>query len=307
MGYHLENEDMEIDNYFNQFIDYLKYKQQSQYTIVSYQTDLQNFRQFLIQESLSIENTDYKAIRNYLSYLYSKNYAKRTIARHISCLRSFYKYLMREQIITKNPMKLISNPKLDQTLPKFLYINELEELLLIPDQTTPLGMRDAVLLELMYATGVRVSELVSIQIKNINFYDCKMKVIGKGNKERYVPYGSRLQSLLKTYLSEMRSILLKNKTNDFLLLNHLGNPLTTAGVRTILNKIIQKGALKYHISPHVLRHTFATHMLNEGADLKSVQELLGHENLSTTQIYTHVSNEHLRQVYLHAHPRAGKK
>ncbi len=131
--------------------------------------------------------------------------------------------------------------------------------------------------------------------------------MGKGSKERYVLYGSRLQSLLETYLSSTRHILLKDKVNDFLLLNHLGNPLTTAGVRIILNKVIQKGAFKYHISPHVLRHTFATHMLNEGADLKSVQELLGHENLSTTQIYTHVSNEHLRQVYLNAHPRAGKK
>ena len=214
---------------------------------------------------------------------------------------------MKEQIIIKNPMKLISNPKLDQTLPKFLYTNELEDLLLIPDQTTPLGARDAVMLELMYATGVRVSELIAIQIRDINFYDRKIKVMGKGSKERYVLYGSRLQSLLKDYLSNIRPVLLKNKNNDFLLLNHLGNPLTTAGVRAILNKIIQKGALKYHISPHVLRHTFATHMLNEGADLKSVQELLGHENLSTTQIYTHVSNEHLRQVYLHAHPRAGKK
>ncbi len=296
-----------MDNYFSAFLENLTLKNRSNYTITSYQNDLDDYHTFLVKEGLAIENVDYKVIRNYLSYLYSKNYAKRTIARHISCLRSFYKYLMKEQVITKNPMKLISNPKLDQTLPKFLYTNELEDLLLIPDETTPLGMRDAVMLELMYATGVRVSELIAIQISDINFYDWKIKVMGKGSKERYVLYGSRLQSLLKTYLSDIRPALLKNKNNNFLLLNHLGNPLTTAGVRMILNKIIQKGALKYHISPHVLRHTFATHMLNEGADLKSVQELLGHENLSTTQIYTHISNEHLRQVYLHAHPRASKK
>ncbi len=296
-----------VEQYIFQFLNSLQLKNRSSYTITSYQTDLEDFKQFLFQENITIEDTDYKIIRNYLAYLYSKKYSKRTISRHISCLRSFYKYLMKERIIIQNPMKLIPNPKLDQTLPKFLYTNELEDLLLIPDQETPLGARDAVMLELMYATGVRVSELVAIQIKDINFYDQKIRVMGKGSKERYVLYGSRLQSLLKNYISNIRPVLLRNKSNDFLLLNHLGNPLTTAGVRTILNKIIQKGALKYHISPHVLRHTFATHMLNEGADLKSVQELLGHENLSTTQIYTHVSNEHLRQVYLHAHPRASKK
>lgn len=296
-----------MEKNMNDFITFLQLKNQSPYTITSYQTDLEDFKLFLEQEGIPIEKTDYKCIRSYLSHLYTKNYAKKTIARHISCLRSFYNYLIKENRIQKNPMKLISNPKLDQTLPKFLYTNELEELLLIPDQTTPLGMRDAVMLELLYATGVRVSELISIQIKDINFYDQRIKVLGKGSKERYVLFGSRLKELLNQYLNTYRSILLKQKQNDFLLLNHLGNPLTTSGVRTILNKIIQRGSLQFHISPHVLRHTFATHMLNEGADLKSVQELLGHENLSTTQIYTHVSNEHLRQVYLHAHPRANKK
>lgn len=296
-----------MKSYIESFLNDLQLKNQSSYTITAYQNDLESFAQFLEKESISIQEADYKVIRNYLAYLYSRNYAKRTIARHISCLKSFYKYLKNEQIITKNPMKLISNPKLDQTLPKFLYTNELELLLTIPNTTTPLGMRDAVLLELLYATGVRVSELVSIQIQDINFYDKKIKVMGKGSKERYVLYGSRLQLLLEDYLSKARNIIQKDKKNDYLFLNHLGNPLTTAGVRNILNQIMKKGALQFSISPHVLRHTFATHMLNEGADLKSVQELLGHENLSTTQIYTHVSNEHLRQVYLHAHPRANKK
>lgn len=295
------------DKNLHTFLDYLQRKNQSQYTLVSYQNDLTHFSEFLKKESIEIEDVDYKVIRNYLAYLYSKNYSKRTITRHISSLRSFYKYLMKEQVISKNPMKLISNPKSDHPLPKFLYFQELESLLSIPNQNTPLGLRDAVLLELLYSTGVRVSELVSIQIKDINFHDKKIKVFGKGSKERYVLYGSQLQTLLEHYLSSTRGQLLKDKHNDYLLLNHLGNPLTTAGVRTIINKVIQKGALQFHISPHVLRHTFATHMLDEGADLKSVQELLGHENLSTTQIYTHVSNEHLRQVYLSAHPRANQK
>lgn len=292
---------------FEEFLKSIITKNQSSYTVVSYQEDLFQFEEFLLQESLVLNDVDYKVIRNYLSYLYSKNYAKRTVARHISALRSFYKFLMKNDVITKNPMKLISNPKLEQTLPKFLYFNELEDLLAIPDSSTPLGMRDSVLLELLYSTGVRVSELVAIQIKNIDFYDRRIKVLGKGNKERYVLYGTRLDRLMKTYLDDARNELLKDKKNNYLLLNHLGNPLTTAGVRTILNKVIEKGSLQFHISPHVLRHTFATHMLDEGADLKSVQELLGHENLSTTQIYTHVSNEHLRQVYLNAHPRANKK
>ncbi len=295
------------DKYLHLFLDFLQRKNQSNYTLISYRNDLIHFFHFLNTESIALKNTDYKVIRNYLAYLYSKNYSKRTIARHISCLRSFYKYLMQEHIISKNPMKLISNPKLDHTLPKFLYFQELESLLSIPDQSTPFGLRDAVILELLYSTGVRVSELVCIQIKDIDFYDKKIKVFGKGSKERYVLYGTQLQVLLQKYLSGSRNELLKGKQHDFLFPNHLGNPLTTAGIRTILNKVIQQGALKFHISPHVLRHTFATHMLDEGADLKSVQELLGHENLSTTQIYTHVSNEHLRQVYLSAHPRANHK
>ncbi len=296
-----------MDNYFKLFITYLEQKNQSQYTIYSYQNDLKQFLEFLKRESISIVDVDYKVVRNYLSYLYEKNYAKRTVARHISCLRSFYKYLLQEKIITKNPMKLISNPKLDRTLPKFLYYQELEDLLSIPDQSTPLGMRDATILEFLYSTGVRVSELVSIKIKDIHFDDKKIKVFGKGSKERYVLYGSKLQDLLKKYLFGARQQLLRDPSNDFLFLNHYGKPLTTAGIRTILNRIIQEGAFQFHISPHVLRHTFATHMLDEGADLKSVQELLGHENLSTTQIYTHISNEHLRQVYLNAHPRANHK
>lgn len=308
MNKRMENQKANImEQYIKKFINYLQLKNQSSYTITSYQNDLEKFLDFLNQEAISIEATDYKIIRNYLSYLYSKNYAKRTIARHISCLRSFYKYLIKEKVVDKNPMQLISNPKQDQTLPKFLYEKELEQILAIPDTKTSFGLRDAVMLELMYATGVRVSELVSIQITDIDFYNRKIKVTGKGSKERYVLYGTRLQKLLDQYLSDGRNQLKKNKINQYLLLNHLGNPLTTAGVRTILNKILKVGAVKFHISPHVLRHTFATHMLNGGADLKSVQELLGHENLSTTQVYTHVSNERLRHVYLTAHPRATKK
>lgn len=286
------------------YLVYLQQKNSSPHTIEAYHTDLLEFELFLKQEEIGIVQVDYKVIRNYLAFLYSKNYAKTTIARHISALRSFYQYLLKQGKIIKNPMKLISNPKMDQKLPKFLYYEELESIFEIPDQTTPLGIRDALILELLYSTGVRVSELVSIQVCDIE--DHKIKVMGKGKKERYVLYGEVLAELYERY-RKVRPLLLKEKNHDFLLVNHLGNPLQAGGVRLILNKIIQKGALKYHISPHMLRHTFATHMLDSGADLKSVQELLGHENLSTTQIYTHVSNEKLRKVYLDAHPRAHYK
>lgn len=286
------------------YLVYLEQKNSSPHTIKAYHTDLLEFELFLRQEGIAIVQVDYKVIRNYLAFLYSQNYAKTTIARHISALRSFYQYLLKQGKMVKNPMKLISNPKMDQKLPKFLYYEELESIFKIPDQTTPLGIRDALILELLYSTGVRVSELVSIQVCDIE--DHKIKVMGKGKKERYVLYGEVFAELYERY-RKVRPLLLKEKNHDFLLVNHLGNPLQTGGVRLILNKVLQKGALKYHISPHMLRHTFATHMLDSGADLKSVQELLGHENLSTTQIYTHVSNEKLRKVYLDSHPRAHYK
>lgn len=295
-------------NYVENFLEYLKYERvYSDKTILNYEEDLKCFFDFLNKETIkSVKQVDYKIIRNYLMYLYSKNYSKKTIARHISSLRSFYKFLMKEEIIKNNPMTLISNPKLDQKLPRFLYSNELEMILEIPDTTTTYGIRDTCILELLYSTGVRVSELVAIKLKDINYQEQSIKVFGKGKKERIVFFGKTLKEKLEHYLKESRKELLKNKSNEYLFLNHLGNQLTERGIRTIIDKILKQGQVEFHISPHVFRHTFATHLLDNGADLKSVQELLGHENLSTTQIYTHVSNERLRTVYLSAHPRAKK-
>ena len=220
-------------------------------------------------------------------------------------LSEFLKYidLLKENYIVKNPMTLISNPKQESKLPHFLYYNELETILNIPDKSTPLGQRDSVILELLYSTGIRVSELVNIKLKDINLSTRKIRILGKGNKERIVLYGEYLKNLLDIYLNDGREKLVKNN-QEYLVLNKNGSGLTTRGVRVIIDNILKKGEIDFHISPHVLRHTFATHMLDSGADLKSVQELLGHENLSTTQIYTHVSNERLRKVYLSTHPRA---
>ena len=290
-----------MDKLINDFLKYLSVERNySEHTIISYKTDLEEYKEYL--KNTNIKDTDYKFIRSYLTYMFDKKYEKKTISRHISSLRSFYKYLLEEKIIKKNPMTLISNPKLDKKLPNFLYYDELEILLNIPDKSTVLGLRDALILELLYSTGIRVSELINIRMKDINKSDKKILIMGKGSKERYVLYGEVLDNLLDAYIKESRSKL--NKNSDYLILNKNGNKITDRGIRLIISKIIKKGEIDYHVSPHTLRHTFATHMLENGADLKSVQELLGHENLSTTQIYTHVSNERLRSVYLNAHPRA---
>lgn len=288
-------------------LEFLKYidleKNYSNYTLINYKDDLSFYLDFLNKESIDVLDSDYKVIRNYLSYMYNKKYSSKTISRHISSLRSFYKYMLKENYIVKNPMTLISNPKQESKLPHFLYYNELETILNIPDKSTPLGQRDSVILELLYSTGIRVSELVNIKLKDINLSTRKIRILGKGNKERIVLYGEYLKNLLDIYLNDGREKLVKNN-QEYLVLNKNGSGLTTRGVRVIIDNILKKGEIDFHISPHVLRHTFATHMLDSGADLKSVQELLGHENLSTTQIYTHVSNERLRKVYLSTHPRA---
>lgn len=294
---------------FEQFLDYLESeKQYSKYTIQAYHEDILEFLTFLNKEQIgTLEEISYSVIRNYLVYLYDKKYSKKTISRYISTLRSCFKYFTAEGIIKENPTVLISNPKLDKKLPHYLNQEEMEQLLDVEKEVTPLSIRNETIMEFLYSTGVRVSELVSIQLNDIQLAQKKLVVLGKGNKERVVLFGTRLQELLELYLKEARPFLLKDKTWNDLFLNQNGNPLTTAGVRDILKREVRKSGLHQNITPHTLRHTFATHLLNGGADLKSVQELLGHENLSTTQIYTHVSNDRLRSVYLRAHPRSKEK
>ena len=292
----------------NKFIDYIKNeKNYSEYTVKNYETDLVLFINFLTKEHIdNINDINYKIIRLYLQELYNKKYSKKTISRHISSLRSFFKYLLKEAVIKTNPTILITNPKEDKKLPQFLYYSEVETILSIPNRNIPFGQRDALILELLYSTGIRVGELVNIKISDINMYNETIKILGKGNKERYVLYGNVCKDVLDLYLQNGRNKIASNVTNDYLLLNKNGEHLTDRGIRLIIDKIINQGSIKKHISPHVLRHTFATHMLNEGADLKTVQELLGHANLATTQVYTHISNERLRSVYLNSHPRAKK-
>ena len=295
--------------YLDEFLEYLEYqKNYSKYTLINYQKDIETFYVFLREKNIkNIKKIDYKTLRNYLEYLYEKKYTSSSINRHISSLKSYFKYLKRENIIDNNPALLLSTVKKEKKLPKTINTNDIETILLLPDISTPLGARDSAILEMFYSTGIRVSELVKIKISDVELSENRIKIDGKGNKERYVLYGDIIKEKMLKYVKDGRKKLLKEKQSKYLFLNKNGDKLTERGVRVIIDNILKKAGEKNHISPHMIRHTFATHMLNEGADLKIVQELLGHENLSTTQIYTHVSNERLKNVFLHSHPRAHKK
>ena len=292
--------------YIDDFINYIEVeKKYSINTVENYERDLIAFYDFIKSEGISdILSVDYKVIRNYLRHLFSKKYSKKSVSRHISSLKGFYKFLYSEGQIKVNPMTLISTPKLDKKLPKFVYYNDLEKILSVPFGDNFFSKRDSLILELFYATGIRLSEIVNIKTDDIMFSKNMIKISGKGNKERIVIYGKVCENKINDFLKLREEL---NISSDYLIINKNYEKLTPRGVEFILDKIVKKSGVNISVSPHTLRHTFATHMLNEGADLKTVQELLGHENLKTTQIYTHVSNDRLRNVYLKSHPRATKK
>ncbi|SEM47691.1 integrase/recombinase XerC [Mesobacillus persicus] len=289
------------------FIEYLQIEKNcSQYTVEHYHHDINDFFVFMAEEAISdLKDVEYSDVRIYLTKLYEKQLSRRTVARRISCLRSFYKFLLREKLVDENPIALVSIPKGEKRLPDFFYEQELELLFESCETETALGKRNKALLELLYGTGIRVSECCKIRLTDLDFYLSTVLVHGKGQKQRYVPFGSFAQDELESYIQTARKELLKSKEDHgFLFVNFRGGPLTDRGVREILNKMFDHSALHGKIHPHKLRHTFATHLLNNGADLRTVQELLGHAFLSSTQVYTHVTNEHLRRTYMSTHPRA---
>ena len=290
------------------FLDYLEIeKNYSSYTVLNYKRDILEFINFLKKETVNnFRDVDYKILRLYLNEMFNKKYSSKTVSRNLSSLRTFFKYLLKNGTINNNPMILISNPKQEKKLPSYLNYKELEDILDLPDQQTIIGLRDACILELLYSTGIRVGELVNIKVNDVDFAQHRIKILGKGNKERYVLFGKKCKNLLNNYLDNSRPNLLKRKT-DYLFLNKRGTGVSVRTTEMIIDDIVKRSSIKFNVSPHTLRHTFATHMLDNGADLNSVSELLGHSNLNTTAIYTHISNERLRQVYLNCHPRAKNK
>ncbi len=296
-----------MEHYLVMFKNYLIYERNfSNYTVINYEIDLRDFYEFLEYEELHVEDITYQWARKYLAFLHKRQFAKSTLARKISSLRTFYKYLLSKKFVKENPFLILSLPKKDKKIPKFFYPKEIEELYKSIDMNDFLGERNLAIIELLYGSGLRVSELCNLELSQLHFDDQIILVKGKGNKERIVPMNIYCISAINNYMNNSRKeLLMKSKSNTYsLFLNHRGTKLTVRGVRDILNRIILRTSQISSISPHMLRHTFATHLLNNGADIRSVQELLGHSQLSTTQIYTHISKEQLRKVYMGAHPHA---
>ena len=286
----MKNMDQEIVKYLEYLDKELNF---SKNTIDSYRKDLADFFSFVNRQGIDYLSINRYDVRAYLKYLDELKLKNSTIARRISAIRSFYNYLLSMGIISNNIFNSIRNPKLEKKLPNYLSYEELGDILDSIDISTPTGIRNRLLIEMFYATGCRVSELINIKMSDINFTNKSIRIMGKGSKERIVYYGDYAQIYLNMYLETEF-----NKDSKYLFLNDKKDAMSVQDVEVIIRYIVKDLALKTHVTPHTLRHTFATHLLNNGADIKSVQELLGHASLNTTGIYTHVSNERLKEVYL---------
>jgi integrase/recombinase XerC len=294
-----------MKNEIGDFLDYLTYERNvSPNTVEAYRDDLESFFRFLCNDYLTmardlidLRKIDHLGVRSYLAHLARKKLSRSSTARHLSALRSFFKYLMREGVVEANPARTVATPKREKHLPAVLQTADVALLLEQPDDS-PLGIRDRAWLELLYASGLRISELVAIDIDDIELRARLVKVRGKGSKERIVPFGSKAEAALRTYLA------IRTEDDPALFLNYRGQRITTRSVRRLFEGYVRAASLRAGVSPHTLRHSFATHLLNSGADLRGIQELLGHASLSTTQKYTHLNDAQLIAVYKKAHPRA---
>lgn len=295
-----------MESYVSQFINYLAVERGlAQNTLESYGRDLRQFQSYLQNSQMDIlKDSSRNTILTYLNNLQNKGRAVSTISRNLAAIKSFYQYLVRERYLEKDPAANLESPKLEKKLPKILTIAEVEELLKQPNAFLPAGLRDKAMLELLYATGIRVSELISLNISDVNLDMGYIKCFGKGAKERIVPLGSIAAKCVQEYINKGRSKLVRTYDESALFVNHHGNRLTRQGFWKIIKKYAQEANIVREITPHTLRHSFATHLLENGADLRSVQEMLGHADISTTQIYTHVTKNRLKEVYDKAHPRA---
>ena len=302
---------MTLDTLIEEFEQSIIAKNLSLHTRRNYISDLNQFKDFFKREhpDITIKAIDSTIIRSYLGFLYKKN-RKSSIARKLASLRTFFKFLLRTGILKENPASLVSTPRLEKHVPSFLSIDEMFALLKMPDETTLVGLRDKAIMETLYSSGLRVSELVEMNEDDLDLNLGIIKVMGKGKKERIVPIGSKAIEALNKYLNSRKRMSkhpLSSSLNPPLLLNQRGGRLTTRSVARIINRYIEQCGLLKNISPHSLRHTFATHMLDAGADLRAIQELLGHVSLSTTQKYTHLSIDKLMEVYDKSHPKSREK
>jgi len=276
----------------------------SQNTLDSYRSDLEQFSSWLEKNNLSYIKTSKKEILSYLSFLFQKGLGSKTVARKLSSLKSFFRYLVFKSIIPNDPSSEVETPKLLKSIPKSISENEVEALLAAPDEKTDIGLRDKTMIETLYSCGLRISELTNLELLNLNLRQGVIRVIGKGQKERLVPMGDQLIGLLELYISSSRKNLLNKRHSDFLFLSARGQRMTRQSFwHRIKHYCLASGFEPDKISPHVLRHAFATHLLNNGADLRVVQLLLGHSDLNTTQIYTEVARQRLKRLHTEHHPR----
>ncbi len=292
----MDKEEFYKIDYISDFINFINKKNYSYNTYISYLNDLYYFYMYINKDLTKVNEDD---IRNYLTYLNDKKEHSSSIRRKISSLKSFYKFLYNNDYMSKKdyPLLKIVMPKQEKKLPKFLYYNELLEIIHESSKDKD-GIRDRLIIEMLYATGVRISELVNIKTSDIDFNNRRIRVMGKGSKERIVYYGEYAEEILKEYLDTHP----KNEYN-YLFMNNRGEQITDRGVRYIIDNIMKRLSIKTHVTPHVLRHSFATDMLNNGCDIRVVQELLGHSSLRATEIYTHVTNESIKKVYYECFPR----
>ena len=293
-----------MNKIIDEFIEYLSIqKNYSNLTTLNYRKDLEEYSIFLKSKNYSYNNMDYKKCVDYLLFLDEKKLKKTSISRRLSSLRTFYKFLVLNNYVSSNPFSLISSPKKEKRIPSFINYEGIEEIFNIPNLKTIEGQREKAILEVLYGSGIRVSELVNIKLKDIDFNNKTILIFGKGSKERIVSFGEPAKEAMKMYIDDSRKKYLDGKESEYLIVGNNTQKLTTRRIEQIIDKLITKTSIKMNITPHMFRHTFATHLLDNGCNLIAVQELLGHESLSSTEIYTHVSNEHLRDVYMKCHPR----
>lgn len=277
----------------------------SENTIAAYRRDLNHYLNYLAAQKISnLDFIDRQIVQQWFGVLHDEGRSTKSIARFTSTIRSFHQFALREKYAAKDPTVLIETPKYERKLPDVLSIDEIDLLLTTPETSKNNGYRDRTMLELLYATGIRVSELINIEVEDVNLLMGFVKVFGKGNKERIIPLGETVIELLRTYIENVRPQLLKKQVTHTLFLNLQGKPLTRQGIWKIIKQTGAKAGIQKRLTPHTLRHSFATHLLENGADLRAVQEMLGHSDISTTQLYTHVSKTQIRKMYQQYHPRA---